>query len=66
LNYLTEELTFMGKEAKDHLTAYPASIVEIRVEKENMDLAKEIIADVVGDQLFKRVNFFEKRIKEDN
>jgi hypothetical protein len=60
MNELIKEYKFIAAEAKLHLEAHLMSIVEIRVEKENMELAKKIIAEAVGDQLIKRINFFPK------
>jgi hypothetical protein len=58
---MKQEFEIMGIDAKAHLEKYPLSICEIRVEEDLMDDAKEIIANVVGEELFKRINFFPKR-----
>ena len=52
----------MGAEAKAHLEKYPYAIIEIRVEASYMKEAKETIAEVVGVELFKQINFFPKYI----
>jgi SPX domain protein involved in polyphosphate accumulation len=60
MDLLKEELKEMGAAAKEHLERYPYSICDIRVAAEEMEAAKEIIADVVGAKLYKRINFLTK------
>lgn len=57
---LKDEFLLMALEAKEHLEKHMAAICEIRVEKEHMEDAKAIISEAVGQQLFKRINFFPK------
>lgn len=57
MNY---EFEMMAKEAQAHLLKYPASICEMRIEEENIESAKKIVAAIVGSDLIKRINFFPK------
>lgn len=61
---IQDEFLLMAAEAKQHLEQHKMSIVEVRVEKENMDLAKSTIRESIGEQLFKRINFFPRRDEE--
>ena len=53
---LVEEFINTATEAKKHLEAFPYSIVEIRVDKEEMQILKEIVLDFCGEELTKRIN----------
>lgn len=61
---IEDEFLTMANVAKEHLEKHVMAIVEVRVEKENMELAKLIISQSIGEQLFKRVHFFPRRDEE--
>lgn len=46
---------------KLHLEKYPAAIVEVYADEYEMEANKEVFLEVLGEQLYKRVNFFPAR-----